>query len=158
MQYHKECEHDRHKAYLHIFHEYCPESTFLRHISMFVCDPNLSSEDEEDLELFQDLLFEGPMGRIHIFYYEELFRDSYSLEPKLVLTTFSHYLDFLNKLSSLFVMDAYHFILQREDPILIDALLRAFPFHLKMEFVRFSQKYPKALQISPKLKLFNLFS
>lgn len=158
MLYHKKCEHERHQPYLHLFSENCPEFTYLRHISLFVLDPNLSSENDEDLELFQDLLFEGPMGRIHIFYYEEMFKDFYSTEPKLVLTTLGSYLVYLNKLSSLFVLDAYHFIIQREDPILIDRILRELPFNLKMDFVRFSQKYPKALQISPKLKLFNLFS
>ena len=158
MLYHKRCEHERHQAYLHLFSENCPEPTYLRHISLFVLDPNLSPEDAEDLELFQDLLFEGPFGRIHIFYYEQLFREFYSTEPKLVLATLSGYLSFLIKLSDLFVYDAYHTIIQREDSYLIDNLLRVLPFHLKMNFLKFSQRYPKALEISPKLKLFNLFS
>lgn len=158
MLYHKKCEHERHQAYLHVFHEYCPEPTYLRHISLFVCDPNISLEDDEDLELFQDLLFEGPMGRIHIFYYEELFRSSYSANSALVLMTFSRYLQFLDMISSLFVVDAYHFIFRQDDPILIDELLKRLPFKLKMSFLSEAQKKPGVIRLSEKLKLLNLFS
>lgn len=158
MLYHKNCEHDRHQTYLHVFHEYCPEPTYLRHISLFVLDPNLSPEDDEDIEIFQDLLFEGPMGRIHIFYYEELFREFYSIDPTLVLTTFNRYLQFLDIISCLFVVDAYQFVFRQDDPVLIDSLLKRLPFKLKMSFLSEAQKKPGIIQLSEKLKLLNLFS
>lgn len=158
MLYHKNCEHERHQHYLTILDGTYTEYYYLAMVYKFVVDPNLSSEDPEDLELFQDLIFDGPMGRIHIYYYEELFRRFYSVNPEKVITTLSCYLQYLDVLSGLFVDDAYAFVFRQDDPILIDALLNSLSFKLKMSFLREAQKKPGIIQLSDKLKLLNLFS
>lgn len=158
MANHKNCDHDRHQPYLHIFNENTPDWTYLRHISRFVLDPNLSPEDPEDLELFQDLLFDGPMGQIHIFYYETMFPSNRFYYPKEIIRHFVKYLSFLNKLSPLFVRDAYYFIFRRKSQLLINQMLDELPFEIKMDFIREAQKQPDIIELSDKLKMYNLFS
>jgi hypothetical protein len=158
MRYHKDCKHERHRPYLAVFDGAHPDTAFLRKISEFVLDEKLSCQDPDDLELFQDLVFDGPSGRIHIFYYEELFKNHFKSLPKQTTQQFSKYLTYLNEISNLFTRDAYHFVFLKDDPILIDNLLEYLPFDLKMQFIHEAQTRPGIIRLSDKLKLYNLFS
>lgn len=157
MLHHTSCNHERHQGYTAVFDGAHVEHFYLRKLSEFVEDARLSPKDAEDLEMFQDLVFEGPSGRIHIFYYEEMYRRHGRLK-KQYAEHLNKYLLYLNELSTLFTRDAFHFIIQKENAALIDAMLDSFSFEIKMDFIREAQKQPKIIQLSDKLKLYNLFS
>lgn len=157
MIHHTSCNHERHQGYTAVFDGAHVEHFYLRKLSEFVMDPKLSHKDPEDLELFQDLVFEGPSGRIHIFYYEEYYRNHGRLKKQFA-ENLNRYLLYLNELSSLFTRDAFLFVLKKENSSLIDAVLESLSFELKMDFIKEAQKQPKIIQLSDKLKLYNLFS
>lgn len=153
------CDHDRHKPYLHLFKDKeIFERQYLWEIGKFVMDPNLSPKNGDDLEVFEDLVFDSERGRLHIFFYEELFKNYYQYQPDWTLKVFSRYLSYLDSLSSLFSNDAFHYIFKKEDSKLITGLLKEMSFEIKIKFIRESDKYPNIIRAVPKLKLYNLFS
>lgn len=121
-------------------------------------DPNISPSDSDDFEMFQDMVFESPWGRVHIHLYEQFFKNYYTYYPDWVLKVFSRYLEFLDKASPLFTRDAFGFIFNKNDVQLIENLLKELPFEIKMQFIHASEKYPTMLKAVPKLRLYNLFS
>lgn len=153
------CDHDRHQPYLALFRDKeMYERQYLWQIAKFVMDPKLSPSDGDDLEIFQDLVFDTERGRLHIFFYEELFKNYYQYQPDWTLKVFVRYVAFLNAVSGLFANDAFHYIFKKEDPQLITNLLKEMPVKQKLDFIRFSDKYPDMIKAVPKLKLYNLFS
>lgn len=153
------CDHDRHQSYLHLFKSSdMYERQYLWEIGKLVMDPNLSPSDADDLEIFQDLVFDSERGRLHIFFYEELFKNYYQYQPDWTLKVFVRYLVYLDTISSLFSNDAFHYIFKKEDVKLTTNLLKEMPFEIKMRFIKASEKYPNIIQMVPKLKLYNLFS
>lgn len=118
----------------------------------------MSPSDPDDLEFFQDIIFESPWGRVHIEFYQHMFKKYYKTHPDWFVLVFSKYLEFLNKASVLFTIDAFSFIFRQEDIKLVEKLLNTLSFEMKMTLIRSSEKYPKIIQLVPKLKLYNLFS
>lgn len=155
------CDHERHKPYHEKFNQAKNdklEQQYYWGVAKYVMDPNLSPSDADDLELFQDIVFDGPWGRVHIFFYEQLFKNYYKIHPDWVLKVFARYVLYLNKVSSLFAADAYHFIFQRNDVKMIEGVLKELPYEIKMQFIQASRKYPNVMLSVPKLRLYNLFS
>lgn len=155
------CDHDRHKPYHGKFTSANGdwyEKQYYWHVAKYVMDRNVSPADGDDLELFQDAVFESPWGRIHINFYEQLFKNYYKLDNRWTVETFCRYLLYIDKLSTLFTNDAFSFIFRKDDPKLILHLLKEMPFEIKMKFIRASEKHPDIIQLVPKLKLYNLFS
>ena len=153
------CEHDRHQPYLFLFKsQEMYERQYLWEIGQLVMDQKLSPLDEDDLEIFQDLVFDSERGRLHIFFYEQLFKNYYQYQPDWTLKVFVKYIGYLNTISTLFSGDAFDFILKKSDPDLITNLLKEMPFDLKMRLIKISEHYPEMIQAVPKLKLYNLFS
>lgn len=154
------CEHERHKPHhiKFIIKEDWYERQYYWNVAKYVTDPALSPSDEDDLEFFQDVVFESPYGRIHIYFYEQLFKNYYQFQPDWVLQVFPKYLVYLEKVSPLFTNDAFHFIFKKQDVKLIEKLLKTMPFDIRLRFIKFSENYPKTIQAIPKLKIYNLFS
>lgn len=152
------CKHEQHQVYRDMFKQSAFERQFLWDVALYVTDPKISFSNADDVELFQDLVFDSPYGRIHIFFYEELFKNYYQYQPEWTLKVFPRYLQFLEKISSLFVDDAFHYIYKQKDSKLIEKLLKTMPLNIKLRFIKFSEKYPEAIQTIPKLKIYNLFS
>ena len=154
------CEHERHKPHHNKFtiKEDWFERQYYWNVAKYVMDPNISPSDGDDLELFQDAVFDSPWGRIHIHFYERLFQNYYKFQPDWVLQTFCRYVNFLEQISILFANDAFDFIFRKEDPKLIEKLLNTMSFETKMHFIKASEKYPEAIRSVPKLKIYNLFS
>src|SRR5271157_2612674 len=111
----KECTHERHQKYLGAFTNLVSQFEYLINVTHFVTDANLSPNNPDDIDLFQDLLFEGRHGRIHIVYYETLFNCPLISSMSIGKTTkvFARYLDYLDKVSSLFTADALHFVFKK---------------------------------------------
>lgn len=153
------CDHDRHQSYIPLFRDReMYERQYLWQIGKFVMDSKLSPSDGDDLELFQDLVFDSDRGRLHIFFYEELFKNYYQYQPDWTLKVFVRYVMYLDKISPLFSGDSFDFILKKSDPKLITDLLKEMPFELKMRLIKISERYPDMIKAVPKLKLYNLFS
>lgn len=155
------CTHERHKAHHGKFTNYVAdwqERTYYQNVVKYIMDPNISPSDPDDFEMFQDMIFESPWGRVHIHFYEQLFKNYYQYYPDWVMKVFSRYLEFLNKASPLFTGDAFGFIFNKNDVPIIEKLLKELPFDIKMQFIRHSEKYPTMMKAVPKLKLYNLFS
>lgn len=155
------CDHDRHKPYHDKFIKANGdwyERTYYWHVAKYVMDKNVSPNDGDDLELFQDAVFESPWGRIHISFYEQLFKNYYQLDARWTVGAFCRYLLYIDKLSTMFTGDAFEFIFRKDDPELIPHLLKEMPLDIKMNFIKASEKHPKIIQSVPKLKLYNLFS
>lgn len=154
------CEHERHKPHHGKFtiKEDWFERQYYWNVAKYVMDPNISPSDGDDLELFEDAIFESPWGRIHISFYEQLFKNYYKFNSDWVLKTFCRYLIFLEELSVLFTNDAFEYIFRQDDPKLILSLLKVMPLEIKLRFIKASEKHPKIIQAIPKLKLYNLFS
>jgi len=153
------CEHERHQKYISIFDGEMFEQKLLWNIAMYVWDKDLSPDDGDDLELWQDMVFDTKFGRLHIYFYEHyLFKSYYHLNPDWVTTIFSRYLIYLDKASPLFTNDAFDFLYKRGDYKLILEMLKKTPYDIRMRFVKHAEKYPTVLQSVPKLRLYNLFS
>ncbi len=154
----KGCDHERHQPYHSFSKEGILEREYLWKIAKYITDRNISPTDPDDLELFQDAVFDSPFGRIHIFFYEEMFRGYYKFNPDWFVMTFSQYLSFLDEISTLFTNDAFEFVFRQKDIQMIDKLLKAMSLETKMRFIQASNKHPDIIQSVPKLKLYNLFS
>lgn len=154
------CDHKRHEPYHNKFtiNEGWFERQYYWNVATYVTDTNISFSDPDDLELFQDAVFESPWGRIHINFYEQLFKNYYQYQPDWVLRTFARYLEFLEHISPLFTEDAFAFIFKKNDVKLIENLLKILPFRIKLRMIKSSEKYPEIMRAVPKLKLYNLFS
>lgn len=156
------CDHERHKPYHDKFRRKDGEQLFERQyywsVAKYVMDPNITSSDGDDLELFEDAVFESPFGRIHIHFYEQLFKNYYQFNSDWVLKVFCKYLLFLEELTVLFTNDAFNYIFRKNDPKLILNLLKEMPLEIKLRFIKESEKHPEIIRAVPKLKLYNLFS
>jgi hypothetical protein len=159
IHYRAGCTHERHQKYLHLFKDDVFETSLLWHTAMYVWDKQISAKDDEDMELFQDLIFESKFGRLHIYFYDQyLFPRYFKLNSDWVIKVFSKYLEFLERGSPLFTNDAFDFIYKYRDSKLVLMLLDEMSFDIKMRFIKHSEKHPDMIQLVPKLKLYNLFS
>lgn len=152
------CDHERHHLYRNKFTKATYEGQYYWNIVEYIKDKNISPLDADDLELFQDIIFESPMGRIHIYFYERLFDNSYKAQPEWTLEIFCKYLEFLDKISPLFTHDAFSFVFRQKNVALIESLLKVMPIEIKLRFIREADNYPQIIKSVPKLKLYNLFS
>ena len=153
------CTHERHQKYLGLFKDDVFQQGLLWHIAKYVMDPKISPNDDEDYELFQDLIFESKFGRLHIYFYDQyLFPRYFKLNSDWTTQVFCKYLEFLEKSSSLFTNDAFDFIYKYRDSKLVLMLLERMSFDIKMRFIKHSEKHPDMIKLVPKLKLYNLFS
>ena len=155
------CDHERHQPYSKKFdraQEGNTERQYYWNVAKYVLDSKLSPSDGDDLEMFEDAVFDSPWGRIHIYFYEWLFKNYYTTQPEVVLRVFSRYLEYLEKCSVLFVDDAFNFIFKQNNPKLVESLLKIMSLKIKLRLIAVSEKYPEAIRSVPKLKLYNLFS
>lgn len=152
-----DCTHERHSEYLGAFSNSIREDEFIGYISKFLLDSQLSPFDGDDLDLYQKMVFDSKWGRLHIFYYEDLF-STYYIRPVEFAKKFGKHLDYLGQISVLFLLDAFSFVLKKNDPILVEFLIKHMSLKTKLLFIRESYHYPQIIQAVPKLKLYNLFS
>lgn len=151
-----DCGHERHLKYLDAFwHLFTPG--FVGFITRFVLDPNISPDNVDDLELFQDFVFSKRLGRLHIFYYEHLFKDIADTDEYLS-KAFCRYLEFLGQISPYFEKEALYFLFREERLEIIELVFKQSSFQLKMKILKVSDDFPEKVKRIPKLKLYNLFS
>lgn len=158
MKHHLNCDHKNHQPHQENFSKVLFEKTYLWNVGVYVNDTKIDPSDADDLEFFQDMVFDSPYGRIHIFFYEELFKNYLHLNRDWTIRTFARYVLFLENISSLFSEEALGFVYRKQEPAVITDLLKVMDMEVKLRFIRLADKYPDVLHAVPKLKLYNLFS
>lgn len=151
----KKCEHERHQIYLSAF-SVLSIYDFVEFITKFVLDPNISPDNADDLELFQDFVFSDRLGRLHVFYYHNMFEDRPDAN-ELLIKAYCQYLNFLGQISSFFQQESLEFIF-RWKPFYIESILKLSSPQVKLDIIKISNNYPEIIKRIPKLKLYNLFS
>jgi len=153
------CRHNRHRDYYENFtSSNRDERQYYLYLAKYVMDADVSPLDGDDLEFFQDVVFESPYGRIHIYFYEQLFENYYEMDPDWCILVFNKYLDYLERISPLFTVDAINFIFRENDLKLVEKMLGSSSYEIKMRLIRASENHPDLIKSVPKLKLYNLFS
>jgi len=150
------CGHERHQIYLSAFHTLSIYN-FVEFITKFVLDPNISSDNEDDTDLFQDFVFSDRLGRLHIYYYEHLFFDVPG-DNNYIAEAFCRYLDFLGQISPFFTQEALNKPFKMGNISLIESIMIFGSHNIKLGIIKTSDKYPHITKRIPKLKLYNLFS
>lgn len=150
-------EHRRHQLYIGAFCRSQSKTEYIAYITKFLFDPEISPKNEDDMELFKDLIFESRHGKIHIEYYSQQFWRLKGRKRIRVIRRLARYAEFLSLHSEMFLEDMYHCI-YRNHPDIIGDLLDALPSRVKVPFVMLAERYPVAIQQVPKLKFYMTFS
>jgi hypothetical protein len=150
------CGHERHLEYLGAFWHLW-SSGFVEFITKYILDPNISPDDTDDLELFQDFVFSKRLGRLHIFYYENLLNNKPHPSDELA-KAFCRYFDFLSQISPFFAKEALNFVFREQRLEMIELIFNSSSYKMKMEMLKVSDNFPEKVKRIPKLKLYNLFS
>lgn len=158
MKHHINCDHENHAPHQKNFSKELYERSYLWNVGVYVNDPRIDPSNEDDLEFFQDMIFDSPYGRIHIFFYEELFKNYLNLNRDWTVRTFARYVLFLENISQLFSEEALNFVYRKQEPSVITDLLKVMDMDVKLRFIRLADKHPDVMRAIPKLKLYNLFS
>lgn len=158
MKHHTNCDHENHIPHQKNFSKELYERAYLWNVGVYVNDPKIDPSDADDLEFFQDMVFDSPYGRIHIFFYEELFKNYLHLNRDWTIRTFARYVLFLENISSLMSEEAMNFVYKKQEASVITDLLKVMDMEVKLRFIRLADKHPDVMRVIPKLKLYNLFS
>ena len=152
---------ERHQKYLGAFSDFCIEKEYLSNITKFIMDNDISPLNDDDVELFKDFLFESKFGKIHIYYFDCLFRQ---LEDKAnfdwTVRVMAKYIEFIGKISEFYCNDIFSnlFAEINKTQNTISLLLKYLPISDRMIMVKMAQTYPVVIFKNPKLKLYALFS
>lgn len=161
MKYKPNSKLERHQKYLGAFSDFCIEEEYLSNITQFIMDPKISPNDEDDIELFKDLLFESKFGKIHIYYFDRLFNKLWDKTTfDWTVRIMSKYVEFAHKISEFYSGDIFNalFTELHKTHDAISLMLKYLPHNERMCMVRVAQTYPSVLESVPKLKLYALFS
>lgn len=129
---------------------------YYKHINRFILDKNLSAKNQEDIELFKDLLFESKFGRIHINYSEWLVK--YAKKKKSRIALIDRYIEYISEVSSLFYGDFVSSLVKSGNDY-IEYLVSFGALQTRLVLVKtLAYHFPKMMQDIPKLKTYLLFS
>jgi hypothetical protein len=161
MKYRPTSKQERHQKYLGAFSAFCVEDEYLSNITNFIMDPKNSPSNDDDVELFKDLLFESKFGMMHICYFDLMFSRLCD-KPNFdwTIRVIAKYIEFIHKISKFYSDDIFDTFLTELNTShdAIGLLLRHLPMEERMYLVKVARAYPMALSRVPKLKLYALFS
>jgi hypothetical protein len=152
--------HERHQKYFDAFliKEGLTDSRYLNYITQYIFDPNISPDDEDDLDFFKDLLFESIKGKVHINYYDWVITHWLKFAFPQAVTTLARYSHFLGRLSSMFLYDFFNYLLKLPNKEIIVALFKELSTENKIQFIGWADHHPEIVKLIPKLRLYLLFS
>lgn len=133
-------------------------ASYLNFITKFINDPNISHQDQEDLQFFKDLLFESQFGKIHIQYYTWVIDKWTQYAFPQAIRVLARYADFLGGVSVMFLHDFYHHLFKLPKHDLTIAIFPILSSINKVEFIKTADQYPAIIAAMPKLKLYMVFS
>lgn len=152
--------HERHQKYLDAFHikEGISSAEYLNYITQYIFDPNISPDNEDDLDLFKHLLFEGIKGKVHIRYYEWVVTHWIKFAFNQTIDTLARYSYFLSRLSTMFLHDFFDYLLKRDNKKIIINLFSKLDSYSKTEFIGWADHNSEVVVLIPKLKMYLLFT
>ncbi len=154
------------RPYIHIESDVLNKTSlngYLDYITKYITDPNISYHNHDDIEFFKDLLFEGLYGKIHIFYYRNIFDKWMRFAFEQSIFILSKYASFLSKISPLYLHDFYDYMLGNRyiksnsnyDWIkIISSLYDNLDPEAKIEFIRVASNYKDIVSQLPQIKLY----
>ncbi len=152
--------HERHQKYFDAFliKEGLTDSRYLNYITQYIFDPNLSPDNDDDLEFFKNLLFESIKGKVHINYYDRVVTRWTELAFDQTVETLARYSYFLSKLSVMFLHDFFNYLLKSHNEKLIINLFPKLDSYSKIQFIEWADLNPEVVKFIPKLKMYLLFT
>lgn len=130
---------------------------YYRHINRYILDQNLSPTDQDDVELFKDLLFESRFGRVHIAYSEWLVH--YAGKKKSRVNLVDRYIAYISEVSSLFYEDFVGALIKYGNINFVEYLMATASLETRLVLVKtLAQHFPKMMRQIPKLKTYLIFS
>ena len=134
------------------------EKQYLDCLTKFIFDPNISHENEDDIQFFKDLLFESWYGKVHIYYYEWVLSKLLPYGFPQSIRILSRYADFLGVVSTMFLEDFYNAICRHENKEIAKCLFAKLSPVNRVHFVKMIDKHSEIVKLIPKLKLYVVFS
>lgn len=152
--------HERHQKYFGAFliKEGLSNSKYLNYITQYIFDPNLSPDNEDDLEFFKNLLFESMKGKVHIDYYDRVATGWTQYAFDQTIDTLARYSYFLSRLSDMFLRDFFNYFLRFDNKEIIVHLFPKLDSCSKVEFIKWADQNPEVVNLIPKLKMYLLFT
>lgn len=151
---HKE---EKHQKYLGTFSHFILESEYLDAITKFILDPLLSPHNEDDIELFQKLLFNNPNKKYHIYYYLSLLKDINNSNIDWKTRILANYIKYLNQISNLYLTDLYDYILSMNNNNFLNILLKRLDPVFKLQLAQYYAKHYDFLPHHNKLRIYHIF-
>lgn len=156
---------ERHQKYLDAFiNEKLIISDYLQYITKFICDHNMSTLNNDDLDFFKNLLFDSftarnieLVGSLLFTYYDRLIKN-YKFASSQVIFLLSKLLSFLIKISDVYVKDMFVYLWQCNDKQIILNLFYSLNGENRLCFINWANDKPDIIKFIPKLKLYILFS
>lgn len=152
--------HERHQKYFDAFliKDGISSAQYLNYITQYIFDPNLSPENADDLEFFQNLLFEGIKGRVHIKYYDWVITHWTKFAFDQTVNILVRYSYFLSRLSTMFLHDFFSYLLKTNDNKIITQMFPKLDAYSKIQFIEWADLHPEIVEFIPKLKMYLLFT
>lgn len=154
------CSHERHLVHLDAFRLLHTGNT-VKTIYPFLIDPNISYNNEDDLELFKDVIYPHVYFSFDVLYCDAIFRPCNikfnNLNFDLIAKSLSQFLGFLEQISDFFVNRIIYRLIENQ-PDIIELIFTNSSDTIKLKIIRCAASYPKMSIIFPKLKLYNTFS
>jgi len=152
--------HERHQKYFDAFliKEGLTDSKYLNYITQYIFDPNLSPDDEDDLEFFKNLLFESIKGKVHIDYYDRVVTRWTQFTFDQTVDTLTRYSYFLSRLSDMFLHDFFNYLLKIDNKEIVVHLFFKLDNYSKIEFIKWADQNSEVVKLIPKLKMYLLFT
>ena len=122
-------------------------------LKSFILDKSISPNNEEDLQLLRDMLFETKFGKNHIYFYDYFSRRKSKNNIKLL----SKYSEYLLIMSELFLDDMFHHILRTRDKYLINNYFTHLSNKNKLNFLKIAKNYPHIISKFPRIKTYMVF-
>lgn len=133
-------------------------------VYQFVHDASFSPQNEDDVRFFKYLILETSFGKVHIYLYIDVIRQTDELGIENAIPKVVRYMAYLSQISDAFFNDAIHSILDlltdsNQSWKAIDYLLAHLEPESRLKMLNIVHKhFPEAISKSPKIKLYTIFS
>jgi hypothetical protein len=152
--------HLRHQKYLRVFSSLPDKIVLLKTITRFINDKAISHLDPDDLQLFQNLVFDTGCGPVNISFYSQV-KKKYTRSKTCFIPSakvLARFADFTGQISSLFVDDLFLHLLRNTNNSFIKSVFDKLSAVNKLKMMHLADTYPEIIKRIPKIKLYLTFS
>lgn len=162
MSFKPDSTYERHQKYIGAFSD--PQALnnitiYFAYITRFINDGSIHYSDDDDMQIFRDLLFESSWGRVHIRYYEYILDKWTKFALNQSITVLSKYINFLEQISNYYMIDLFHEVFKHTAAsIMVPGIFNLLSSESKVIFIKVGMTYPDIIKQIPKFKTYLLFS